>query len=428
MKDKNWIDCLREKERDYELPAPEGLWADIEKGLPSNNAGRKKASAFLWLRNGGVAAAVAVCLGLAWMMLVHRAPDALPELASSTAVMANDGARTEDEAGQVQTEDEAVRYAGDFKSTKYAQAKLAEALSVGVDSLADGDGPVDGDGRIVEESVAAEAPQQPVAPSEASAAEEVPAAKEQINVVPASDDEWDIASLSQKRGQGWSLTAYAGNLMFGSNSGNDVDMLYESMGHWPSSDPEGEKPDDRPVVMRRAKRDSEHTRHHLPLRFGLSVGIPLTDRLNLETGLTYSLLRSTTTSGSGTYYFDKDQTLHYIGIPVKLSYDIYEGKKWTIYASAGAMAEKCLYGRSSITNVYGKGDKTTYSENVSEGKLQFSVMAGVGVAYSLSSKVGIFIEPGASYYFDNHSSVINTYKDRPMNFDLKVGLRFNMSR
>ena len=35
-------------------------------------------------------------------------------------------------------------------------------------------------------------------------------------------------------------------------------------------------------------------------------------------------------------------------------------------------------------------------------------------------------EPGVSYYFNNHSSVINVYKDRPTSFSLNVGVRYTV--
>ena len=31
-----------------------------------------------------------------------------------------------------------------------------------------------------------------------------------------------------------------------------------------------------------------------------------------------------------------------------------------------------------------------------------------------------------THFFDNHSSVVNVYKDRPTSFSLNIGLRFNI--
>ena len=44
---------------------------------------------------------------------------------------------------------------------------------------------------------------------------------------------------------------------------------------------------------------------------------------------------------------------------------------------------------------------------------------------NLSSVVGLYVEPGVSYYFDNGSSVSNIYKEKPLNFNLEFGLRFS---
>lgn len=42
----------------------------------------------------------------------------------------------------------------------------------------------------------------------------------------------------------------------------------------------------------------------------------------------------------------------------------------------------------------------------------------------ITRHIGVYIEPGISYYFDNNSDVRNIYKDRPLNFNLNIGLRF----
>lgn len=166
------------------------------------------------------------------------------------------------------------------------------------------------------------------------------------------------------------------------------------------------------------------TRHNLPLRFGVNVSFPLSGRLSLESGVTYSILSSTTTSGSDTRRDESHQRLHYIGIPLRLRCDIWSTGRLGIYASGGGMAEKCVYGRRTDT-VEGRQPTT---QNVSESRLQFSVAASAGILYSITRSLDLFVEPGASYHFDNGSSVKNSYKDRPLNFDLKAGVRFNISK
>ena len=45
---------------------------------------------------------------------------------------------------------------------------------------------------------------------------------------------------------------------------------------------------------------------------------------------------------------------------------------------------------------------------------------------NIVKQLGVYVEPGVKYYFDNGSMVQNVFKDHPCNFSLQVGLRFNM--
>ena len=41
---------------------------------------------------------------------------------------------------------------------------------------------------------------------------------------------------------------------------------------------------------------------------------------------------------------------------------------------------------------------------------------------------GIYAEPGVAYYFDNESSLPTIYQEKPFNFNLNMGLRFNLGK
>ena len=69
--------------------------------------------------------------------------------------------------------------------------------------------------------------------------------------------------------------------------------------------------------------------------------------------------------------------------------------------------------------------KSSTHKDVREKPWQYSVNAAAGMQLNLSSVVGLYVEPGVSYYFDNGSSVSNIYKEKPLNFNLEFGLRFS---
>jgi len=72
----------------------------------------------------------------------------------------------------------------------------------------------------------------------------------------------------------------------------------------------------------------------------------------------------------------------------------------------------------------GKNQERT--ESVSIRPLQLSVNGALGVEFNLSHLFSIYAEPGMGYYFDNGSSIPTYYQDKPFNFNLNLGLRFNI--
>ena len=82
--------------------------------------------------------------------------------------------------------------------------------------------------------------------------------------------------------------------------------------------------------------------HHIPVRVGLNVTMPLTSRWSIGTGLTYTLLKTGIRSGSAESYFATALKLHYVGIPIQASYTFFQSRPFNAYATAGFMLEKCV--------------------------------------------------------------------------------------
>lgn len=163
-----------------------------------------------------------------------------------------------------------------------------------------------------------------------------------------------------------------------------------------------------------------------PIQVGVSVAYSFTDRLSIESGLTYSCLISDLSSGTPLGNYDIRQTLHYIGLPLALRYDFLKIKGFSLYASAGGQMEKCVDGKTR-TDYFVDGKKVS-SENgrIMVEPLQWSVNAYVGAQYSFNRLVGLYVEPGAAYYFRNGSPVNCIYSERPFNFSIRAGLRFSL--
>lgn len=167
-------------------------------------------------------------------------------------------------------------------------------------------------------------------------------------------------------------------------------------------------------------------RHRQPVRAGISVRYGLTRRWSLETGITYTMLSSDIEAGSGTRTYVADLSLHYIGIPLQVNFDVFARKRWSLYLTAGGMVEKCVAGNAKVKSVTAGVHETVSSKNnVTVKPLQWSVGAAAGAEFDFTPAVGIYVEPGVQYSFHNSGPYRTVWQDRPVNFSLEVGLRFN---
>lgn len=170
------------------------------------------------------------------------------------------------------------------------------------------------------------------------------------------------------------------------------------------------------VAVDRKKMKAHHAQ---PVKVGVSVGYSLTNRWSVNTGLTYSYLSSDFTADGEP---KQTQRLHYVGIPLSGSYSLLKSRKAEVYVTAGGEVEKLVKGVVSSKNAL-SGNR---DEKVRESRPQFSAKAALGGAYHFTPSLSVYAEPGVSYYFNNHSSVINVYKDRPTSFSLNVGVRYTV--
>lgn len=181
------------------------------------------------------------------------------------------------------------------------------------------------------------------------------------------------------------------------------------------------------VVATPSEKVESHVSHNATIRYGLGVSIPLTGRWMLHTGLTYSRLSTDIQAGSADAYYRTEQRLHYVGIPVQLSYTFFTSRYVNLYAAGGGTIEKCVKGTLSTTvnNSESMRSNESGGKNLADGLWQASVGAAMGVQLNLTKNIGIYAEPGVSYYIPDGSSLPNIRHDYPWRFDLQAGLRFN---
>ena len=230
---------------------------------------------------------------------------------------------------------------------------------------------------------------------------------------------------------GWSMQLYAENLtpsLGGVNS--DASGSYRDYSHGMMAEPlPGVIPDPTAggiygeeyllASYKAIQRNQQvKAKHHAPVSVGLQVAFGIAPRLSLSTGMVYTRTSSDFYPYASSSNYNVHQVLHYVGIPVGLNYEFWQSGGFHAYVMAGAEAD---YNVKNDTEEEG-----VKKENAKRDRVQFSGKASLGAQYDITPKVGLYIEPGAKYYFDNGSHVENTFKDKKLNFNLQFGLRFNL--
>ena len=156
--------------------------------------------------------------------------------------------------------------------------------------------------------------------------------------------------------------------------------------------------------------NSAKYRHHMPLGAGLKIGIGLTERLSLTTGLNYTLLWSELQPlGSEG---KSDQFLHYIGLPLGAEYRLLSKGAFALSAGAGV----CL---DFLAAAY--IDK----RKVDDKPLQWTANLNAAALWELSGKLSLYLQPELNWYISK-TGINSIRNDSPLGATLRVGLRLNL--
>ena len=163
--------------------------------------------------------------------------------------------------------------------------------------------------------------------------------------------------------------------------------------------------------------------HYMPVNFSLALKYRLNSRFALETGLSYSRLKSEFEMGSNGNTINEQQTIHYLGIPLKGTYNIFSRQVWSLYGSLGVTTEIPLYSPLN-TSYYLHGLLEATDKTSIRAPWQWSLGTGLGLQYNVTPSIGLFAEPSLQYYIPTKSDIETYRTEHPFNFSLPIGIRF----
>ena len=424
----NWQKDIHDRLGSYEKDAPEGLWEGISRRMPKLNDGGmltdkpQRTAKFRMWRVAGVAAAASVALVIGYNFLGNSAKDNI-NIPTNTTKHPNMLASSQKPLGNEPTGVSADQ-ATHSEDNLLAEQPILANVSTEQPTLASASMKTD----VKEISSKEENSKE-----ENKQTETKPAKREDSYVLPHNQDNNLLAfnDMTERRGDEdapsrWSVSTGA----MGGLGASGTTIAYGD--YLVLSCPGVADTKDSPMLdMNTINRDIEtktEYEHHLPIRIGLSVAYALTDRLSISSGLTYTRLSSDIKDASRESKYIGEQRLHYVGIPVNVSYKVASFRWLGLYGTAGVLAEKCVSGTTDEGYVENNTMKYTNTQDISSKPLQMSVNAGVGIQFDIIDNVGIYAEPGLSYYFDDGSALQTIYKEKPLNFNLNVGVRFRLSK
>ena len=224
----------------------------------------------------------------------------------------------------------------------------------------------------------------------------------------------------------WTLSTSAMTGMGASSVTNSTATYVEAVG--PDDVMWADNPQLGIGIFNQGKSVKTEYKHRLPVRVGLNVAYRLTDRLSVESGVSYTRLSSDMKDGTKDNYSSGSQKLDYIGVPLNVKYRAFGYRRLSVYASAGLLTEKCVSGKTTHEYVISGEKKKHEAEDVAAKPWQLSVNAALGAQFDVLRNVGVYIEPGVSYYFDDRSPLSTIYKEKPLNFNLNLGVRYTIGK
>lgn len=461
----DWTDRLRDRMADYEMPVGDELWANIEQSLAQDEVFANKnvhsnngVARSIVMRRFSIAASIAALLAGGAYVYFHPWNEVAE---NEVAAIFDKGPKTFIDKRQTAVpKDSQAAISDNSQNAIYDNGQTAVSANGQNAMSKDGLQTLSGGGQTrnnilaqsnsvelvsSESALSLDLDTQSSARSVNEKSETVPSSRSSRKVNSLITSEGDVMSSAQngrrtvlaqssmdeelgrkdKRHRGGlKLQLYGENGFIGRTSGGNSPVLMSSM---PSSDPVFYDKntqitsffDERYMAMIPTSDLYEETKHHQPISVGMQVGFHLLPKLKLSTGLVYTKVSSDFISGVSDTRTVSTQDLHYIGIPLNLSYSVWEYKGLHTYVTAGG---------EGAVNIKNHTETDGEVKESKRDKMQWSTNASVGIQYDFIPQLGVYVEPGMKYYFDNGSQIENIFKDKKLNFNIQFGLRFNIGK
>ena len=412
----NWEKDIHDRLGNFEQDAPDGLWADISKKMAVGNS-NKSAWIYKLYRMASVAAAACVILILGYNFYVNNDKAEKPQMPQSSSNFANNDSRKH---SLIQDANTAV--VAETIRTSYCSDEIEVCQENTPDSPNCSLAPAD----TVKTTESVGTTENDATRNESTYHKNTIEHNRHNNNSLLAQNAETGRSLEGNSHARWSISTNAMGTVGLEKSSKYIGEPIVAAG------PDDAEWQDNPMlgiaIFNQGKEVKTEYKHHLPVRIGVKIGYAFNEKFCIESGLSYTRLSSDIKSGSDDNYFTGEQKLNYVGVPVGVKYNALIFKYFCLYGTANTLLEKCVLGNVTNNYVINKATNKTETHTIDSKPLQFSVGASVGVQVDILDNIGIYAEPGLSYHFNDHSSLQTIYKEKPLNFNLSVGIRYTINK
>lgn len=443
----DWTDKLREKMDTYSVEPSDEVWAGISSkaGLAGQGSASGKSAVPMWIWRSAAAAAAVMTGALIFVKVNDNEADKYTAYNEAEAPeIVNDSPEVLPESPSVQTLILSENPIEKISEVKAGTTEEAEQLKAAYESA-----PVMARVQETEESEIIDIDKNDNSGIDEISDEDID--KEPVTGIDNSDSgidnsdgamDWEeylrLEPQEKRRADRRGLSIGLGAAGAGSSSSMDKFEPRAVMGSNPLEGEAGTVgwADDRiltsagTIVYNQPEVDDSYS-HKMPVKLGLTARYAFTNLLGIETGLTYSLLQSDIKRGSESTtgaWSNSEQTLHYLGVPLNLTFDFLNTRYVNIYAAAGGMMEFGVKGSIKTTDHLNNSMTSTHQNAITPKGLLWSVNATAGVQVNVLPSLGIYVEPGMSHHFKNDRQPRSSYTDKPTNFALGFGLRYTFRK
>ena len=390
----NWTNSMKQKLEGHQMTPPTGLWEGIssEMGFQKESVTRT-VTIKRWL---GAVAAIAITLVGFFALYQNDQSEPLPQVSRTVqtpeSTIINKVSPENQQLTLADVPQRAKTKVNTKAPTKAVIEDVSQQISDGMTQPASGNIPQQNSEETPQQTSEDNPQQNSLSTNRPTATNQQATANYQTKLASAKNERHSSTSKSEK----WSigLTASGGLLALVHQDTYYSDDYYAADNPNKYHSPENITNGNRPNEYLHYPAD----KHHLPMRLGLSLHYQLNDALALQSGINYTYLYSESIT-----HID-NQHLHYLGIPIGLSWQLWKTNGFSFYLSGSAMLEKCL----------------------NEKPWQWSLGAAAGAEYSFTSHVGVYLQPSLSYYFNDGTSFEHYYKEHPLTPSIEFGLRLHV--